>query len=243
MLAELETLDVGKPLPLARDDDLPMAVDQLRYFAGWATKLEGATVPVSAGAFLNYTVREPLGVVAGIVPWNYPLMLAIWKIAPALACGNAVILKPAEQTPLTALWLGTLVAEAGFPPGVVDVLTGYGETAGAPLVAHPGVAGVSFTGSAEVGRVVMKTAADTLKRVQLELGGKSPNIILPDADLDVAIAGAAKAIFYNMGQDCAAGSRLFVSRKVYADFMDGMAEKARALRVGDPSRRGSTKGR
>jgi acyl-CoA reductase-like NAD-dependent aldehyde dehydrogenase len=241
-LAEVESLDVGKPIRLSRDDDLPMAIDQLRYFAGWATKIEGTTIPVSAGSYLNYTLREPLGVVGQIIPWNYPLMLAIWKLAPALATGNTCILKPAEQTPLTALWLGELIQEAGFPDGVVNILTGYGETAGAPLVEHPGVDGIAFTGSVEVGRLIMRSAVGTLKRIQLELGGKSPNIIFADADLDRAIDGAAFGIFYNSGQDCAAASRLFVEKRVYEEFMAGMAEKAKGLKVGNPFEAGIDEG-
>jgi acyl-CoA reductase-like NAD-dependent aldehyde dehydrogenase len=231
-LAQLEVLDMGKPLRLARDDDLPMAIDHFRYFAGWATKLEGETIPVSAGSYLNYTVREPLGVVGLIIPWNYPLMLAAWKLAPALACGNACLLKPAEQTPLTSIWLGQLLLEAGVPEGAVNILTGFGETAGAAITHHPGVAGVAFTGSTAVGREIVRASAGNLKRTALELGGKSPNVVFADADLDAAVAGAAHAIFYNMGQDCAAGSRLFVQGSVYDDLVDGLSAKASALRLG-----------
>jgi len=231
-LAQLEVLDMGKPLRLARDDDLPMAIDHFRYFAGWATKLEGETIPVSAGSYLNYTVREPLGVVGLIIPWNYPLMLAAWKLAPALACGNTCLLKPAEQTPLTAVWLGRLLAEAGLPPGVVNILTGFGETAGAAITGHPGVAGVAFTGSTAVGREIVRASAGNLKRTALELGGKSPNVVFADADIDAAVAGAAHAIFYNMGQDCAAGSRLFVQADVYDELVAGISAKAAALRLG-----------
>jgi acyl-CoA reductase-like NAD-dependent aldehyde dehydrogenase len=231
-LAQLEVLDMGKPLRLARDDDLPMAIDHFRYFAGWATKLEGETIPVSAGAYLNYTVREPLGVVGLIIPWNYPLMLAAWKLAPALACGNTCLLKPAEQTPLTAVWLGQLLLEAGIPPGVVNILTGFGETAGAAIAQHPGVAGVAFTGSTAVGREIVRASAGNLKRTALELGGKSPNVVFADAEIDAAVAGAAHAIFYNMGQDCAAGSRLFVQQGVYEDVVAGISAKAAALRLG-----------
>jgi acyl-CoA reductase-like NAD-dependent aldehyde dehydrogenase len=223
---------MGKPLRLARDDDLPMAVDHFRYFAGWATKLEGETIPVSSGAYFNYTVREPLGVVGLIIPWNYPLMLAAWKLAPALACGNTCLLKPAEQTPLTSIWLGRLLLEAGLPPGVVNILTGFGETAGAAITEHPGVAGVAFTGSTAVGREIVRASAGNLKRTALELGGKSPNVVFADADLDAAVAGAAHAIFYNMGQDCAAGSRLFVQDQVYDEIVSGLSAKASALRLG-----------
>lgn len=231
-LAQLEVLDMGKPLRLAREDDLPMAIDHFRYFAGWTTKLEGETIPVSSGAYLNYTVREPLGVVGLIIPWNYPLMLAAWKLAPALACGNTCLLKPAEQTPLTSLWLGRLLLEAGIPEGVVNVLTGFGETAGAAITHHPGVAAVSFTGSTAVGREIVRASAGNLKRTALELGGKSPNLVFADAELDAAVAGAAHAIFYNMGQDCAAGSRLFVQRDVYDEFVAGISEKAADLKLG-----------
>jgi acyl-CoA reductase-like NAD-dependent aldehyde dehydrogenase len=231
-LAQLEVLDMGKPLRLARDDDLPMAIDHFRYFAGWATKLEGETIPVSAGAYLNYTVREPLGVVGLIIPWNYPLMLAAWKLAPALACGNTCLLKPAEQTPLTSIWLGQLLLEAGLPPGAVNILTGFGETAGAAITEHPGVAGVAFTGSTAVGREIVRASAGNLKRTALELGGKSPNVVFADADIDAAVAGAAHAIFYNMGQDCAAGSRLFVQDAVYDDIVSGISARASALRLG-----------
>jgi acyl-CoA reductase-like NAD-dependent aldehyde dehydrogenase len=231
-LAQLEVLDMGKPLRLARDDDLPMAIDHFRYFAGWATKLEGETIPVSAGAYLNYTVREPLGVVGLIIPWNYPLMLAAWKLAPALACGNTCLLKPAEQTPLTAVWLGRLLLEAGIPAGVVNILTGFGETAGAAITEHPGVAAVAFTGSTAVGREIVRASAGNLKRTALELGGKSPNVVFADAEIDAAVAGAAHAIFYNMGQDCAAGSRLFVQKEVYDDVVAGISAKASALRLG-----------
>jgi len=231
-LAQLEVLDMGKPLRLAREDDLPMAIDHFRYFAGWTTKLEGETIPVSSGPYLNYTVREPLGVVGLIIPWNYPLMLAAWKLAPALACGNTCLLKPAEQTPLTSLWLGRLLLEAGIPAGVVNILTGYGETAGAAITNHHGVAGVSFTGSTAVGREIVKASAGNLKRTALELGGKSPNLVFADAELDAAVEGAAHAIFYNMGQDCAAGSRLFVQRDVYDEFVSGVADKAAAMRLG-----------
>ena len=241
-LAELEVLDMGKPLRLARDDDLPMAVDHFRYFAGWATKLEGETIPVSSGAYFNYTVREPLGVVGLIIPWNYPLMLAAWKLAPALACGNTCVLKPAEQTPLTSVWLGRLLLEAGLPPGVVNILTGFGETAGAGITEHPGVAGVAFTGSTAVGREIVRASAGNLKRTALELGGKSPNVVFADADLDAAVAGAAHAIFYNMGQDCAAGSRLFVQDQVYDEIVSGLSAKASALRLGSGLEEGVDQG-
>ncbi len=182
-----------------------------RYYAGWATKIEGNQIPFASadpGAYFAYTRREPIGVVGQIIPWNYPLMMAAWKLAPALAAGCTIVLKPAEQTPLSALYLGKLIQEAGFPDGVVNIVTGFGETAGAALSAHPGVDKVAFTGSTEVGKLIVNASAGNLKKVSLELGGKSPNIVLADADLDVAIPGAADGIFYNHGQDCTAGSRL-----------------------------------
>jgi aldehyde dehydrogenase (NAD+) len=232
-IAELEVLDMGKPLALARDDDMPMAAEHFRYFAGYTTKIEGHTIPVSAGNYLNYTRREPLGVVGLIIPWNYPFMLAAWKLAPALACGNTCVLKPAEQTPLTALWLARLLQEAGVPDGVVNVVTGFGETAGAAITGHPGVAAVSFTGSTEVGREIVRASAGNLKRTALELGGKSPNVVFADADIDAAVAGSANGIFYNMGQDCAAGSRLFVQDSVYDEFVEKIAAEAGGREVGE----------
>ncbi len=232
-LGELECRDNGKPIFEARRVDLPSVVENFRYFAGLADKLQGATIPVS-GAFLNYTLREPVGVVGCIVPWNFPLSLSAWKIAPALACGNTVVLKPAEQTPLTALRLGELAAEAGFPAGVLNVVPGFGETAGAALVRHPGVDAISFTGSTEVGKLVMRTAADTLKKVSLELGGKSPNVVFADADLGAAIRGANTGIFYGKGEVCAAGSRVLVERDVYEEFVSGLAVRADKMTVGDP---------
>ena len=205
-LAELESIDNGKPYAVARVADLPLAVDMFRYMGGWATKLTGSTLPLSLpGEYLSYTVREPVGVVGQIIPWNFPLLMAAWKIAPALAAGCTIVLKAAEQTPLTALRLAELIVEAGVPNGVVNIITGFGETAGAALAAHPGVDKVAFTGSTEVGKLIVQAAAGNLKKVSLELGGKSPAIILPDADLDLAIAGAASAIFFNHGQCCCAG--------------------------------------
>ncbi len=198
-----------------------------------ADKVHGETIPV-AGPFLNYTLREPVGVVGCITPWNFPLSLAAWKVAPALACGNAVILKPAEQTPLTALRLGELAAEVGFPAGVLNVVPGFGETAGAALVRHPDVDAIAFTGSTEVGRIVMREAAETLKKVSLELGGKSPNIVLADADVKAAVRGATTGIFYGKGEVCAAGSRVLVERAVYDDFVGAFAERAEKMTVGDP---------
>ncbi len=230
--AELESLDNGKPRAVARAADVPLAVDLLRYMAGWATKVEGATIPISVPGHVAWTVREPVGVVGQIIPWNFPLLMAAWKLGPALATGCTVVLKPAEQTPLTALRLAELLCEAGYPDGVVNVVPGYGETAGAALAAHPGVDKVAFTGSTEVGRLIVKAAAANLKKVSLELGGKSPNVVLADADLDVAIDGAASAIFFNHGQCCCAGSRLFVERPIFDRVVEGVAERARKIRVG-----------
>jgi phenylacetaldehyde dehydrogenase len=232
--AQLESLDNGKPITVSRAADVPLAVDLLRYMAGWATKIEGTTIPLSApGArYLAYTLREPVGVVAQIIPWNFPLLMAAWKLGPALAAGCTVVLKPAEQTPLSALRLAELVCEAGFPDGVVNVVPGFGETAGAALAAHPGVDKVAFTGSTEVGKLIVQAAAGNLKKVSLELGGKSPNIVLADADLDAAIPGAANAIFFNHGQCCCAGSRLYADERVFDRVVEGVAEAAGRIRVG-----------
>ena len=232
-LAALETRDNGKPYFESRYVDLPMAVRVFRYFAGLADKVQGSTIPVR-GPFLNYTLREPVGVVGCIVPWNFPLSLASWKVAPALATGNAVVLKPAEETPLTALRLGELAAEVGFPAGVLNVVPGYGEVAGAGLVAHPEVDCIAFTGSTKVGKAVMRSAADTLKPVSLELGGKSPNIVFADADLKAALKGATSGVFYGKGEVCAAGSRVLVERSVYDGFVESCATAAQRLVVGDP---------
>src|SRR3984893_13599725 len=232
-LAELESIDNGKPYAVARVADLPLAVDMFRYMGGWATKITGTTIPLSLpGEYLSYTVKEPVGVVGQIIPWNFPLLMAAWKIAPALAAGCTVVLKAAEQTPMTALRLAGLIQEAGFPPGVVNILTGFGETAGAALAAHPDVDKVAFTGSTEVGKLIVQAAAGNLKKVSLELGGKSPAIILPDADLDLAIAGAANAIFFNHGQCCCAGSRLYVHKSVYDKVVAGVADIAGKIKVG-----------
>src|SRR5580698_1406127 len=235
--AELESLDNGKPQKIARGADVPLAVDLLRYMAGWATKIEGNTIPISVpyapGAkFLAYTLREPVGVVGQIIPWNFPLLMAAWKLGPALATGNTVVLKPAEQTPLTALRLGELIQEAGIPDGVVNIVPGFGETAGAALAAHPGVDKVAFTGSTEVGKLILQAAAGNLKKVSLELGGKSPNVVFADVDLDAAIAGAASAIFFNHGQCCCAGSRLYVENKIFDKVVEGVAEHAKKINVG-----------
>ncbi|MDE2677762.1 MAG: aldehyde dehydrogenase family protein [Gemmatimonadetes bacterium] len=232
-LGLLETRDNGKPYFEARRIDVPSVAQTLRYYAGLADKVQGDTVPVP-GPFLNYTLREPVGVVGAIIPWNFPLSMAAWKVAPALACGNTVVLKPAEQTPLTALRFGELAAEAGFPPGVLNVVPGYGETAGAALVRHPGVAAISFTGSTEVGRIIMREAAATLKKVSLELGGKSPNIVFADADLRTAVKGASMGVFYGKGEVCAAGSRILVESAVHDEFVDGLKSLAGKAAVGDP---------
>ena len=232
--AQLETLDNGKPLTVARAADIPLVVDHFRYYAGWATKVEGETIPVSTPGqrMLAYTLREPVGVVGQIIPWNFPLLMAAWKLGAALACGNTVVLKPAEQTPLSALRLGELLEEAGIPPGVVNIVTGYGETAGAAIAAHPDVDKVAFTGSTEVGHEIMRAAAGNLKRVSIELGGKSPNIVFADADLDEAAAGAASAIYFNHGQCCCAGSRLFIEHKAYDKVMPRLVEYSEKIKLG-----------
>jgi phenylacetaldehyde dehydrogenase len=232
--AQLESLDNGKPLKIARIADLPLSVDHFRYYAGWATKIEGNTIPMGLakqGSFHAYTVREPVGVVGQIIPWNFPLLMAAWKLGPALATGCCVVLKPAEQTPLTALRLGELIQEAGFPDGVVNIVPGYGETAGATLAAHMDVDKIAFTGSTEVGKLIIHAAEGNLKKVSLELGGKSPNIVMDDADLDAAIPGASMAIFFNQGQCCCAGSRLFVEKKVFDKVVDGISQAASKIRV------------
>jgi len=230
--AELETLDNGKPIFESRYVDMPMVIDVLRYYAGWATKIHGETVNTLDNAF-TYTLREPVGVVGAIVAWNFPLLLASWKLGPALACGNTVVLKPAEQTPLTALRLGELVAEAGFPAGVLNIITGGPET-GKALVAHAVVDKVAFTGSTVVGKEIMRSAADTLKRVTLELGGKSPNIVFADSDIDSAVKGAINGIFYGKGEVCNAGSRLFLETKVQDEFLGKLVERTKKLVPGDP---------
>src|SRR5271170_3967407 len=242
-LAQLETLDNGKPFAVAQAADVPLAADLFHYMAGWATKIEGnsinISVPYAPGAnFHAYTLREPIGVVGQIIPWNFPLLMAAWKLGPALATGNCVVLKPAEQTPLSALFLAELIAEAGLPDGVVNVVTGFGETAGAALAAHDDVDKVAFTGSTEVGKLIVQAAAGNLKKLTLELGGKSPNIVFSDVDSESAIAGAANAIFFNHGQCCVAGSRLFVQESRFDEVVDGVAEIAKSIKLGsglDPS--------
>jgi aldehyde dehydrogenase (NAD+) len=230
--AVLEALNSGKIITDARGD-MQGVVNTLRYYAGWADKIEGRTVPVR-GNFLSYTLRQPVGVVGQIIPWNFPLLMLAWKWGPALACGNTVVMKLAEQTPLTGMRMAELVKKAGFPDGVVNILNGYGETAGAALVAHPGVDKIAFTGHYETAKIIQKTAADTLKRVTCELGGKSPNVIFADADMDEAVAGAFHAIYFHCGQCCTAGSRLFVEEKIHREFVDRLAERAKKRKVGDP---------
>ena len=235
-LAQLESLDNGKPFAVARAADVPLAADLFHYMAGWATKIEGNTlslsVPYMPGAnFHSYTLREPVGVVGQIIPWNFPLLMAAWKLAPALACGCTIVIKLAEQTPLSGLRLARIFDEAGLPAGVVNVLTGYGEGAGAPLAAHDLVDKVAFTGSTEVGKLIVAAAAGNLKKVTLELGGKSPNIVFDDAD-PAAIEGAANAIFFNHGQCCVAGSRLFVQQSRFDEVVDGVAEIAKSIKLG-----------
>ena len=232
-VARLETLHNGKPITESRQIDIPAAAACFQYYAGWADKIHGETVPVDAN-YLAYTLREPVGVVAAIVPWNFPLLLASWKVAPALACGNTVILKPASQTPLTAIALAEIASEVGLPPGVLNVLTGSGTTLGRMIVAHPGIDKIAFTGDTSTGREIMRGSADTLKRITLELGGKSPNIVLADADLDAAVRGATTGIFYGKGEVCAAGSRLLVDRSIRDEFLDKVAARAKKMLPGDP---------
>jgi phenylacetaldehyde dehydrogenase len=245
-LAQLESLDNGKPVGVARAADVPLAADLFHYMAGWATKIEGNTINISVpympGAnFHSYTLREPVGVVGQIIPWNFPLLMAAWKLGPALATGNTVVLKPAEQTPLTALRLAELIAEAGVPDGVVNVVTGFGETAGAALAAHDDVDKVAFTGSTEVGRLIVAAAAGNLKKVSLELGGKSPNIVFEDAS-PAAVQGAANAIFFNHGQCCVAGSRLFVQESRFDEVIEGVAEIAKSIKLGPGMEAGTDMG-
>ena len=232
-MALIEALDTGKPLSAARSFDVRGATEKLRYFSGWATKITGESFQVSnPRPHHAYTVREPVGVAGLIVPWNAPLLMAVTKLAPALAAGCTLVLKPAEQTPLSALYLGELAQEVGFPPGVINIITGHGETAGAALTEHPGVDKISFTGSTEVGRLILRASAGNFKRLTLELGGKSPVIVFPDADIKAATEGAARAIFFNTGQVCSAGSRLFAHKSVFDELVGGIAAKAERLRVG-----------
>src|ERR1051326_3407667 len=239
--AYLDSLDNGKPLTIARAADVPLAAELFRYMAGWATKMEGNTIPLSVpytpkARYLSYTLREPIGVVGQIIPWNFPLLMAAWKLGPALATGCTVVLKPAEQTPLSALRLGELITEAGFPEGVVNIVPGFGEAAA--LAAHPDVDKVAFTGSTEVGKLIVHAATGNLKKISLELGGKSPNVVFKDADLDTTIAGAASAIFFNHGQCCCAGSRLYVEKPIFDQVVEGISERAKKIKLGpglDPS--------
>jgi aldehyde dehydrogenase (NAD+) len=230
--AELETLDNGKPIFESRYVDMPMVVDVLRYYAGWATKIQGETVNTTESAF-TYTLREPVGVVGMIVPWNFPLLLASWKVGPALACGNAIVWKPASLTPLTALRFGELAVEAGLPPGVLNVVTGP-SAVGRAMVQHPGIDKIAFTGSTEVGKEIMRSAADSMKRITLELGGKSPNIVFADADIDNAVKGAITGIFYGKGEVCNAGSRLFLESKVQDEFLEKLVARAKKMQPADP---------
>lgn len=232
-LANLETQDNGKPIKESLYVDLPQVAENFEYFAGWATKIEGETIPVP-GQMFNYTLREPMGVCGQIIPWNFPLLMAAWKLGPALAAGNTVVLKPAEQTPVTAMELGKLIQEAGFPDGVVNIVPGYGETAGAALASHPGIDKVAFTGSTEVGKIIARTAADNLTKVSLELGGKAPNIVFADADIEQAVNGAMMGIFFNQGQVCCAGSRLFIEASVKDQFLERLQEKSKKINVGNP---------
>src|SRR5438067_8007373 len=225
-IARLETLHNGKPIFESRQIEIPAAAECFEYYGGWADKVMGETIPVK-GNYLTYTLREPIGIVAAIVPWNFPLLLTAWKVAPALACGNTVLIKPATQTPLTALALADIAKEAGLPSGVLNVITGPGSRVGQMLVDHPGIDKIAFTGDTSTGRQIMKGSSETLKRITLELGGKSPNIVFPDADLDAAIRGATTGIFYGKGEVCAAGSRLLVDKSIKNEFVDKVAARAK----------------
>jgi aldehyde dehydrogenase (NAD+) len=240
-LIELESLDSGKPVSAIKRQDLPAVLDTLTYYAGWADKINGQVIPARPDA-LTYTVREPIGVVGAIIPWNFPLMIGMWKIAPALACGCTVVLKPAELTPLTALKIGELALAAGFPPGVLNVVPGFGKTAGAALVDHPDVDKITFTGSPAVGRQILRGAAGNLKRVTLELGGKSANIIFPDADIEAAVKAAGSGIFFNTGQVCSAGSRILAHESIYDEVVERLVFRAKGMRVGNPRDAGTSMG-
>ncbi|HSL23548.1 MAG TPA: aldehyde dehydrogenase family protein [Vicinamibacterales bacterium] len=232
-VSRLETLHNGKPIMESRQIEIPASAECLQYYAGWADKIHGETIPVR-GNHLTYTLREPVGVVAAIVPWNFPLLLASWKVGPALACGNTVVLKPASQTPLTALALADIAQEVGLPPGVLNVVTGPGSTVGQAIVEHPGIDKIAFTGDTSTGKGIMRSSADTLKHITLELGGKSPNIVLPDADLESAVRGATVGIFYGKGEVCAAGSRLLVDRRIKDEFMEKLVARTKKMAPGDP---------
>ncbi|MCO4850525.1 aldehyde dehydrogenase DhaS [Bacillus vallismortis] len=230
-LAQLETLDNGKPINETTNGDIPLAIEHMRYYAGWCTKITGQTIPVS-GAYFNYTRHDPVGVVGQIIPWNFPLLMAMWKMGAALATGCTIVLKPAEQTPLSALYLAELIDEAGFPDGVINIIPGFGEDAGEALTNHEAVDKIAFTGSTEIGKKIMSTAAKSIKRVTLELGGKSPNILLPDANLKKAIPGALNGVMFNQGQVCCAGSRVFIHKDQYDQVVDEMVSYAESLRQG-----------
>ena len=232
-LAALETLDNGKPIRDSRNADLPLTIDCLRYYAGWADKIHGQTIPVR-GNYFTYTRREPVGVAGQIIPWNFPMLMVAWKWGPALAAGCTIVMKPAEQTPLTCLRMARLAQKAGFPDGVINVVPGYGPTAGAAIVKHPSVDKIAFTGSGEVAHIIMRDAAPSLKRITFELGGKSPNIVFADADLDAAVAGAHFGLYFNQGQCCCAGSRLFVQDKIYDKFIDRLSSINQERKIGDP---------
>jgi aldehyde dehydrogenase (NAD+) len=231
-LAMLESLNCGKTITDARGD-MTGVVNTLRYYAGWADKIEGRTVPVR-GSFLSYTLRQPIGVVGQIIPWNFPLLMLAWKWGPALACGNTIVMKPAEQTPLSALRVAELAIEVGFPPGVINMLNGMGETTGHAMVVHPGIDKIAFTGHVDTAKIIQKNAADTLKRVTTELGGKSPNVVFADCDMNQAVEGAFHAIYFHCGQCCTAGSRLFVEDKIHQEFVERLAARAKQRKVGDP---------
>ncbi len=240
-LAALETLDNGKPIRDSRAADLPLVIDCLRYYAGWADKIGGQTIPVR-GNYFCYTRREPVGVAGQIIPWNFPLLMVAWKWGPALAAGCTIVMKPAEQTPLTCLRLGELALEAGFPKGVINIVPGYGPTAGAALVKHPQVDKIAFTGEYKTAQIIMTDAAQTLKRLTFELGGKSPNVIFADADLDAAAVGTEFGLFFNQGQCCCAGSRVFVEEKIHDKFVEKLLKRAKARKVGDPFHPDTTQG-
>ena len=239
-LAGLETLDNGKPISDAKGADLPLAIDCLRYYAGWADKLTGDTIPIR-GNYFCYTRREPVGVAGQIIPWNFPILMAAWKWGPALAAGCTIVMKPAEQTPLTCLRMAELAQEAGIPDGVINVVTGYGQT-GAAIVKHPGVDKIAFTGHYETAQKIMVDAAGTLKRLTFELGGKSPNVVFADADLDAAVAGAEFGLFFNQGQCCCAGSRLFVEQSIHDKFVEKLVSRAKTRKLGDPFDSTTTQG-
>src|SRR6476659_4800019 len=232
-VARLETVHNGKPISESRHIEIPAAAECFEYYGGWSDKVMGETIPVR-GNHLTYTLREPIGVVAAIVPWNFPLLLAAWKVAPALACGNTVILKPASQTPLTALALGEIAIEVGLPPGVLNVLSGPGASLGQAIVEHPAIDKIAFTGDTSTGKGIMRGAADSLKRITLELGGKSPNIVFADADVDAAVRGATIGIFYGKGEVCAAGSRLLVDKAIKDQFIGKIADRTKKMVPGDP---------